>query len=212
MSFREDVFAKIVTYITITILLGAMLAEAFVIYTERKDRIEAESRLAAAQEDIQNLSGENHTLIKEKTALEAQRDSYKELVILIDNELCQTLREDLAARPDLIPEEAVEASLLAERADTLDESDEEISSLTADYSFPGPDRKDWLLPLNLGNTPSTEYLYYARAEDNGLSRCIDLLYQVSTDQEGAPETDEDGSILWKCIAYDAGLGWQTYEK
>ena len=38
MSFREDVFAKILTYITVAVLLGAMLVEAFVIYMERREQ------------------------------------------------------------------------------------------------------------------------------------------------------------------------------
>ncbi len=38
MSFKEDVFAKVITYITIAVLLGAMLVEAFVIYTERSEK------------------------------------------------------------------------------------------------------------------------------------------------------------------------------
>ena len=38
MNFKEDVFAKVITYITVAVLLGAMLVEAFVIYTERRDR------------------------------------------------------------------------------------------------------------------------------------------------------------------------------
>ena len=27
---------------------------------------------------------------------------------------------------------------------------------------------------------------------------------------GDPELDEDGQIIWECLAYDAGLGWTLY--
>ena len=58
-----------------------------------------------------------------------------------------------------------------------------------------------------------EYLFYARAEDTERERYIDILYQVPYDREkGEPILDEDGQIIWRCMAYDAGLGWQLYEE
>ena len=66
----------------------------------------------------------------------------------------------------------------------------------------------WFLPLNLGNKPSVEYLFYARAVDVERDRCIDLLYEVPVDgADDSPLLDEDGEIIWNCMAYDAGLGW-----
>ena len=44
MNFKEDVFAKVITYITVAVLLGAMLVEAFVIYTERSEKKEIAGR------------------------------------------------------------------------------------------------------------------------------------------------------------------------
>ena len=79
----------------------------------------------------------------------------------------------------------------------------------ADFVFPSPDEKEWFLPLNLGNKPSVEYLFYARAVDAERDRYIDLLYEVPVrGEDEKPLTDEDGEIIWKCMAYDAGLGWQ----
>ena len=74
--------------------------------------------------------------------------------------------------------------------------------------FPSPEDKEWFLPLNLGNKPSVEYLFYARAVDVERDRCIDLLYEVPVDgADDSPLLDEDGEIIWNCMAYDAGLGW-----
>ena len=128
MSFREDVFAKIVTYITIAVLLGAMLVEAFVIYMERKEKEEAAAQLEAAQENISQLSELNLNLEEDREELQEFKDNWQDLVILADNETCQLLREDLAARPELIPEAAIEASVLAEEADRLGDEEAEHSS------------------------------------------------------------------------------------
>lgn len=214
MSFREDVFAKIVTYITIAVLLGAMLVEAFVIYMERKEKEETAAQLEAAQENISQLSELNLNLEEDREELQEFKDNWQNLVILADNETCQLLREDLAARPELIPEAAIEASVLAEEADRLGEEEADQETLpNAQFTFPSPEEKEWLLPLNLGNHPSVEYLFYARAEDTERERYIDILYQIPYDREkGEPILDEDGQIIWRCMAYDAGLGWQLYEE
>ena len=222
MSFREDVFAKIVTYITVAVLLGAMLVEAFVIYRERREQTELEAQVASAQETINDLSAQSHSLTAQVEELQEFQDKWENFVILADNEFCQEMREDLSGRPEVIPEEAVEASLLAEEADALvegeetdatdTEADEEETELAAaDFSFPSADNKEWLLPLNLGNEPSVEYLFYARAEDTERGRYIDILFEVPVQRPGGdPELDEDGQIIWECLAYDAGLGWTLY--
>lgn len=222
MSFREDVFAKIVTYITVAVLLGAMLVEAFVIYRERREQTELEAQVASAQETINDLSAQSHSLTAQVEELQEFQDKWENFVILADNEFCQKMREDLSGRPEVIPEEAVEASLLAEEADALvdgeetdatdTEADEEETELSAaDFSFPSADNKEWLLPLNLGNEPSVEYLFYARAEDAERGRYIDILFEVPVQRPGGdPELDEDGQIIWECLAYDAGLGWTLY--
>ncbi len=208
MNFREDIFAKIVTYITVAVLLGAMLVEAFVIYRSRAEEAALADQLEQAQEHISSLTQSNQALTGQVEQLQEFKDNWKELVILADNELCQTLREDLYARPDRIPEEAVEMALLIEEADSLGQKSSQKAA-PASFSFPSPQEKEWLLPLNLGNRPSVEYLFYARAEDNRNGQVIDLLYQIPVNSgDGSMQLDEDGRIIWNCMAYDAGLGWQ----
>lgn len=214
MTFKEDVFAKIITYITVAVLLGAMLVEAFVIYTERSEKKEISGQLVSARASVSSLT-------KEKAGLEAQikelqefKGKWENLVILADNEICQKLREDLFRRPEVIPEEAIEASLKAELEDMQGTEEEEESvepeqdEILAKFVFPSSLDKEWFLPLNLGNKPSVEYLFYARAVDLERDRCIDLLYEVPLDgADDTPLLDEDGEIVWNCMAYDAGLGW-----
>ena len=97
MSFREDVFAKIVTYITVAVLLGAMLVEAFVIYTERREQEKLEAEAVSAQETINELSAQTHSLTQQVEQLQEFRDNWEDFVILTDSELCQRMREDLYA-------------------------------------------------------------------------------------------------------------------
>ena len=129
MSFREDVFAKIVTYITVAVLLGAMLVEAFVIYRERREQTELEAQVASAQETINDLSAQSHSLTAQVEELQEFQDKWENFVILADNEFCQKMREDLSGRPEVIPEEAVEASLLAEEADALVDGEERMQRI-----------------------------------------------------------------------------------
>lgn len=208
MNFREDVFAKIVTYITVAVLLGAMLVEAFVIYRSREEALALAGQLAQTQEQVSSLTQSGRELKEQVEELQEFKDSWRELVILADSELCQQLRRDLYARPDRIPKEAVEMALLLEEADAIGQKSSRKSAST-EFSFPSPLEKEWLLPLNLGNKPSVEYLFYARAQNEEGGQMIDLLYQIPVNpQDGSMQLDEDGRIIWNCMAYDAGLGWK----
>lgn len=111
MNFKEDVFAKVITYITVAVLLGAMLVEAFVIYTERSEKKEIAGRLVSARASVSSLTKEKAELEAHNTELQEFKSKWENLVILADNEFCQELREELFRRPEVIPEEAIEASL-----------------------------------------------------------------------------------------------------
>ena len=128
MSFKEDVFAKVITFVTIAVLLGTMLVEAFAIYTERTDREAAQQRLEEAQLHAADLEETVRRMEDEIGELQNFRDNWQDLVILADNDICQLLREDLAGRPELIPEDAVQASILAMKADLPgnDQEEEEL--------------------------------------------------------------------------------------
>ena len=214
MNIKEDVYAKVITYITVAVMLGAMLVEAFVIYTERSEKKEIAGQLVSARASVSSLSKEKAELEARNTELQEFKSKWENLVILADNEFCQELREELYRRPEVIPEEAVEASLKAEleeqgvEEEKAASEEQEEDSPSAAFVFPSPEDKEWFLPLNLGNKPSVEYLFYARAVDVERDRCIDLLYEVPVDgADDSPLLDEDGEIIWNCMAYDAGLGW-----
>ena len=55
MRFREEVLAKIFTYITVVVLLGIVAFEAWGLSRERSRRKDAEDNAAVLQEEVENM-------------------------------------------------------------------------------------------------------------------------------------------------------------
>ena len=55
MRFREEVLAKIFTYITVAVLLGIVAFEAWGLSRERSRRKDAEDNAAVLQEEVENI-------------------------------------------------------------------------------------------------------------------------------------------------------------
>ena len=66
MRFREEVLAKIFTYITVAVLLGIVAFEAWGLSRERSRRKDAEDNAAVLQEEVENMRDINTTLKKRK--------------------------------------------------------------------------------------------------------------------------------------------------
>lgn len=218
MSFREDVFSKILTYITVAVLLGAMLAEAFVIYRERIAREETQGRLEAAQEGIRELAETRRGLEEEIAVLQEYKELWENKVILADGEQLALLRKNLHARTSLIPEEAEAAAVLAveerlrekEEEAGKKEPEEEPEEIRVHLTFPDPENREWLLVLNDQEGADGFWLLYAKAEDAQQEVAVEFLYEVPLRRsDGGPERDEMDRIVWNCIAYNAGTGWQA---
>ncbi len=64
MRFREEVLAKIFTYITVAVLLGIVAFEAWGLSRERSRRKDAEDNAAVLQEEVENMRDINSTLKK----------------------------------------------------------------------------------------------------------------------------------------------------
>ena len=71
MRFREEVLAKIFTYITVAVLLGIVAFEAWGLSRERSRRKDAEDNAAVLQEEVENMRDINSTLKKENGELSA---------------------------------------------------------------------------------------------------------------------------------------------
>ena len=72
-------------------------------------------QLTSAQETVGSLSQLNVSLQKENQELQEFKNNWENLVIVADDEVCQALREDLYARPELIPQEAIEDSFAPDK-------------------------------------------------------------------------------------------------
>ena len=76
MRFREEVLAKIFTYITVAVLLGIVAFEAWGLSRERSRRKDAEDNAAVLQEEVENMRDINSTLKKENGELSAFRNKW----------------------------------------------------------------------------------------------------------------------------------------
>ena len=74
MRFREEVLAKIFTYITVAVLLGIVAFEAWGLSRERSRRKDAEDNAAVLQEEVENMRDINSTLKIENGELSAFRN------------------------------------------------------------------------------------------------------------------------------------------
>ena len=68
MRFREEVLAKIFTYITVAVLLGIVAFEAWGLSRERSRRKDAEDNAAVLQEEVENMRDINSTLKRKRGA------------------------------------------------------------------------------------------------------------------------------------------------
>lgn len=226
MTFREDVFSKIVTYITIAVLLSAMLTEGVFLSKERKGRQSAETQLSVTKASVISLQEQTRQLTVQNTELQQYKDLWENNVLLEETDSLRSVRTDLSKRPELIPQKAVNdcrKAIAAQKEETLElAEDTESSDLTVPeeselydeavlaFSFPDASANDWLIPLNGGsnNTQPQAQLYYAIASDITRRYVIRLLYEIPTDPEtGLAQRNEDGKLIWNCVAYEAGLGW-----
>lgn len=216
MKFREEVFAKIFTYITVILLLGIVLFEAIKLQDERNARKEAEHALVDTQESLQAVTKTNTSLKQENAQLEAFAVKWRPYAAFVENEEVLALQTDLFSRPDLIPQEAIEEiakkaeeqeeGTIKQNEDAREDSEEEP---LLEFTFDNPNGENIFLPLNAGEGRDLSCLIYTVAyETKGDAATIELLYETGfTNQESTMETDENGEIVWNCIAYNIGEGW-----
>lgn len=133
MRFREEVLAKIFTYITVAVLLGIVAFEAWGLSRERSRRKDAEDNAAVLQEEVENMRDINSTLKKENGELSAFRNKWNVYVSSLTSSEVLELQHDLFMRTDLIPQEAKEeiakreAGLLTEETDGKSTSEQSSS-------------------------------------------------------------------------------------
>ena len=190
MRFREEVLAKIFTYITVAVLLGIVAFEAWGLSRERSRRKDAEDNAAVLQEEVENMRDINSTLKKENGELSAFRNKWNVYVSSLTSSEVLELQHDLFMRTDLIPQEAKEEIAEREAGLLTEETDGKSTS------------------ANTGDGENC-LIYTAAYEEEG-SHVIELLYEITLDESGTiARRDTTGEVEWYCVAYQAGGGWKA---
>ena len=228
MRFREEVLAKIFTYITVAVLLGIVAFEAWGLSRERSRRKDAEDNAAVLQEEVENMRDINSTLKKENGELSAFRNKWNVYVSSLTSSEVLELQHDLFMRTDLIPQEAKEeiakreAGLLTEETDGKSTSEQSSSKskttdnartakiVVGEYSFDNPNGENIFLPVSANTGDGENCLIYTAAYEEEGSHVIELLYEITLDESGTiARRDTTGEVEWYCVAYQAGGGWKA---
>lgn len=241
MRFREEVISKIFTYITVIVLLGIVIFEAWSLQAERSDRRRAEEEAASVQKNLDTMISMNATLQAENKELQIFQNTWLPYAAFVDSSEVLTLKTDLFVRPDLIPEEASEAArerykaLLADaeelpgtdgrddpdaseekdapdasegKADVKEDAEEkEESEKKLEFQFDNPDGEDIFFPLSIDSVSLESCLVYTVAFEKTEDLSIELIYEITFENGNDAVRDENGEVEWRCIAYNAGDGW-----
>lgn len=228
MKFREEVLAKIFTYITVIVLLGIVIFEAWSTQSERNKRKEAETTVVSTQDSLQKMIDMNDDLREKNEELEAFRDEWAPYAAFVDSREVLSLRTDLFTRPQLIPQEAIdalEALLLEQNAAAQEDGEKEKSGkrqeagtdeeegTEMEFTFDNPDGENIFLPMSTGIGEQETCLVYTAAYEKGGEHVMELLYEIDfVSQRRVVETDENGEMEWKCVAYQVGGGWMGIKR
>lgn len=209
MKFREEVFAKIFTYITVMVLLGVILFVSWLLYGERGQKEDWKQQAEVTSASLDRAMATNAELEAHAEELESFQSRWEDYAALKESPEAQELYRDLQSRPDLIPRaaltEVLEYQGIGNGETEREESEEEPE---VRYSFAGDGAV--FLPVSLEAAQSGHFLVYATAVSGEVKQKIELLYAVDFSLRTLePERDEDGKIVWSCLAYQAGDGWKT---
>lgn len=235
MKFREEVIAKIFTYITVILLLGVVIFEAWSLQNERADLKEEQENAAAIQKNLDTMISMNTTLQEENRELQSFQNTWLPYAAFTDSSEVLALKTDLFTRPGLIPEEALadalDYSMKAEadaedagadsakeeqdasQKDAQDDSrnDEGEEEQKLEFQFDNPDGEDIFLPLSMDSAELQSCLVYTVAFEKTEDISIELIYEITFEDGNNAVRDENGEVEWNCIAYNAGNGWNGIE-
>lgn len=216
MRFREEVLAKIFTYITVILLLGVVIFEAWSLQSERTKTKEIHDTADTLRENLDTMISMNASLQEDNEELQEFQSMWLPYAAFVESSEVLELKTDLFIRPDLIPQEAIDAAweqLLAQREEEQEDSDgssgtDEKEENTLEFAFDNPEGEDVFLPLGTDAAHRRCCLVYTAAFEKREELMIELLYEVGFDAEdGSVELDENGEVIWRCVAYHAGEEW-----
>lgn len=219
VKFREEVLARIFTYITVILLLGIIIFEAWSLQNERSKLKEIQKTADTLQENLDTVISMNANLQENNEELKEFQSMWLPYAAFVESSEVLTLKTDLFTRSDLIPQEAIDEvwklHLLKEEeegeaGETHDNDGKAENAL--EFTFDNPDGEDIFLPLGTDAAHRSSCLIYTAAFEKEEEIAIELLYEVSFEEEdGAVELDENGQMIWHCVAYNIGEGWSFAE-
>lgn len=231
MRFKEEVFARIFTYITVTVLLGIIIFEAWSLRGEREALARSEENAVLIQQKLDSMTGRNQKLQEQNRELEIFQNTWLPYAAFVDSSEVLTLKTDLFTRPDRIPREALEevktelmrefaeqeADAEAQKEEDGNERDdsareeeekaEEYEPVLA-FQFDNPDGEDIFFPVSIDAAALQNCLVYTVAFDMENDLSMELIYEVNFENGHQAVRDENGEVEWNCIAYNLGDGWK----
>ena len=233
MRFREEVFARICTIVTVVVLLGIVIFEAVKLQGMRNEYEQAHTTAASLQESLQKMVDANAVLQQKNGELEAFQEKWASYASFADSKEVLTLRSDLLSRPQLIPDQAKlaldrwldgrEGTPAGENGDsgkeeekgsdrdkqTEEELAEEVPSRRFLFAFRDPEGESVFVPASIGVGDEAACMIYTAAFEKNYEAVVELIFTVDfTVQHSVFERDSEGRIAWKCVAYNVGDGWQ----
>lgn len=215
MKFREEVLSKIFTYITVILLLGIVIFEAWSLQGERSALKQSQNDAALVQQNLDTMISMNAKLQEENKELQIFQNTWRPYAAFVESSEVLTLKTDLFVRPDLIPQEAKKAAEAFFRTaqekegvtDTDDAAEDEEEDKKLEFQFDNPDGEDIFFPLSLDSVKPQSCLIYTVAFEKTEDIPIELVYEITFENGNDVERDENGEVEWICIAYNAGDGW-----
>lgn len=215
MKFREEVLSKIFTYITVILLLGIVIFEAWSLQGERSELKQSQKDVALVQQNLDTMISMNAKLQEENKELQIFQNTWRPYAAFVESSEVLTLKTDLFVRPDLIPQEAKKAAEAFFRTaqekegvtDTDDAAEDEEENKKLEFQFDNPDGEDIFFPLSLDSVNPQSCLIYTVAFEKTEDIPIELVYEITFENGNDVERDENGEVEWSCIAYNAGDGW-----
>lgn len=215
MKFREEVLSKIFTYITVILLLGIVIFEAWSLQGERSALKQSQEDVALVQQNLDTMISMNAKLQEENKELQIFQNTWRPYAAFVESSEVLTLKTDLFVRPDLIPQEAKKAAEAFFRTaqekegvtDTDDAAEDEEEKKKLEFQFDNPDGEDIFFPLSMDSVNPQSCLIYTVAFEKTEDIPIELVYEITFENGNDVERDENGEVEWSCIAYNAGDGW-----
>lgn len=216
MKFREEILSKIFTYITVIVLLGIVIFEAWSLQSERSALKEAREEAVSVRKNLDTMISMNATLQEENKELQIFQNTWLPYAAFVESSEVLSLKNDLFVRPDLIPQEARKDVMAYQR--NLAEAEEEPSASedeteTAEeekeavFQFDNPDGEDIFFALSIDSASLESCLIYTMAFEKTEHFPVELIYEVTFENGSDVVRDENGEVEWICIAYNAGNGW-----